>query len=286
MEKIVLCPNPYRDTELKVTKRARSLLESAGHSVVVSPVFVDIEDGSGFTPLKYSAETAELIVILGGDGTLLHVARETMGREIPLVCVDLGSRGFMAELEPNELWRVADAAKGRFRRSRRMMLDVELIRGGEVVFRDSALNDAVIKSPLNCVDVEVCADGVRISRITGDGVLVATPTGSTAYSMSAGGPIVEPEAENIIVTPICAHIVAARSFVLSPERRVTIAPERIKGREALLSVDGGEGIVLQSGDVIAVKRSEHRVILADMGVKSFYDTVFDKLTIPKSGGSL
>ena len=111
-----------------------------------------------------------------------------------------------------------------------------------------------------------------------DGVIIATPTGSTAYSMSAGGPIVEPEAANIIVTPICAHIMAAKSFVLSPERTVTVIPERLRGRRAVLSVDGSEGLVLGSGDEVRARWSGNTLIMADMEVRSFYDTALSKLT--------
>jgi NAD+ kinase len=162
-----------------------------------------------------------------------------------------------------------------------MMLDVELRRVGAVIRTDCALNDAVIKSDISCIGLSVTADDVGISSFNGDGVIVSTPTGSTAYSLSAGGPIVEPEAENIIVTPICAHGVGARPFVLSPERTVTVAPERLRGRRAMLSVDGSDAQELQSGDVICLRRSRNAIIIAELGIKSFYDTAREKLTESK-----
>ena len=281
---IVLCPNPYRDRGIALASEAAKRLEQAGFTSIMSPVFVDVPDESNMEPLSKCADGALLIVSFGGDGTFLHVARQLMDRDIPMLGVNMGAKGFMAGLEPEELPLVVNAARGEYRSSVRMLLDVDLLRenvdgdGESDIYMDCALNDAVIKSDVSCIGVEVTADGDRISTFSGDGVILSTPTGSTAYSMSAGGPIVEPEAENIIVTPICAQVMAAKSFVLSPERTLLVRPERLRGRRAILSVDGGEGIELQSGDEIRIRRSQNRITMADMGVRSFYETTFHKLT--------
>lgn len=278
MKKIVLSPNPYRDRGLVLTNRARELLERDGRETVIAPVFVDVPGDSNMVPLRRAAEDAELIISFGGDGTFLHVARQILGMRIPLLGVNVGTKGFMAGLEPEDIELVRRAAAGDFRESLRMMLDIELHRADGEVIRDCALNDAVVKSDVNCINLAVRADGTEITNFAGDGVIIATPTGSTAYSMSAGGPIVEPEAANIIITPICAHIMAAKSFVLAPERTVTITPERLRGRRAVLSVDGSEGIQLSSGDEVRARWSGNTVIMADMQVRSFYDTALNKLT--------
>ena len=278
MKKIVLAPNPYRDRGLVLTNRAKELLELDGRETVVSPVFVDVPGDSNMVPLRRAAEEAELIISFGGDGTFLHVARQTLGMRIPLLGVNVGTKGFMAGLEPEDIELVRRAAAGGYRQSLRMMLDIELHRADGEVVRDCALNDAVVKSDVNCIGLTVRADDTEITDFAGDGVIIATPTGSTAYSMSAGGPIVEPEAANIIVTPICAHIMAAKSCVLSPERTVTVIPERLRGRRAVLSVDGSEGLVLGSGDEVRARWSGNTLIMADMEVRSFYDTALSKLT--------
>lgn len=278
MKKIVLSPNPYRDRGLVLTNRARELLERDGRETVIAPVFVDVPGDSNMVPLRRAAEDAELIISFGGDGTFLHVARQILGMRIPLLGVNVGTKGFMAGLEPEDSELVRRAAAGDFRESLRMMLDIELHRADGEVIRDCALNDAVVKSDVNCINLAVRADGTEITNFAGDGVIIATPTGSTAYSMSAGGPIVEPEAANIIITPICAHIMAAKSFVLAPERTVTVTPERLRGRRAVLSVDGSEGIQLSSGDEVRARWSGNTVIMADMQVRSFYDTALNKLT--------
>ena len=275
---IVLCPNPYRDRGLALAEKAAAALRDAGIRVVMSPVFVDLPQGSLMVPLHESAREASMVVSFGGDGTFLHVAREVMGKNIPLLGVNLGAKGFMAGLEPEDVAQVVAAAEGRYRPSVRMLLDVELVREDECIYHDRALNDAVMKSDVSCIGLRVQSDGMDISSFNGDGVIVATPTGSTAYSMSAGGPIVEPEAANLIVTPICAHVMAAKSYVLSPERRILITPERLRGRRAVLSVDGSDGIALQSGDELRVCRSADVLLVADPGLRSFYDTATDKLT--------
>ncbi|HBD85902.1 MAG TPA: NAD+ kinase [Clostridiales bacterium] len=275
--KIILCPNPHRDIGLELAKRTMAMLTGDGINAVMSPVFAEGREAEGTTPFEESADGAAMIIAFGGDGTLLQVARMIRGREIPLLGVNLGSKGFMASLEPEDIGLVRRAAAGDFRKSRRMMLDVALSKNGEVIRTDCALNEAVIKSDISCIGLSVASDGVGISDFSGDGVIVATPTGSTAYSLSAGGPIVEPEAENIVVTPICAHGMGARPFVLSPGRTVTVALNRLWGRRALLAVDGSEAVDLEDQNVISIKRSKNCVVIAEMGVKSFYDTAREKL---------
>ena len=278
MKKIVLSPNPYRDRSLALTMRAKAFLEADGRETVISPVFVDVPGDSNMIPLRRAAEDAELIISFGGDGTFLHVARQVMDLEIPMLGVNMGTKGFMAALEPEDIGLVRRAAAGDFRPSRRMLLDVELRRADGDSVLDCALNDVVVKSDVSCIGLTITADGTRVTEFSGDGVIISTPTGSTAYSMSAGGPIVEPEAENIVITPICAHIMAAKSFVLSPARRVVVQTNRLRSRVALLSVDGTKAIAMEDGDEVLIRRSPQTVIMADMGVTTFYESAMNKLT--------
>ena len=278
MKKIVLSPNPYRDRSLALTMRAKAFLEADGRETVISPVFVDVPGDSNMIPLRRAAEDAELIISFGGDGTFLHVARQVMDLEIPMLGVNMGTKGFMAALEPEDIGLVRRAAAGDFRPSRRMLLDVELRRADGDSVLDCALNDVVVKSDVSCIGLTITADGTRVTEFSGDGVILSTPTGSTAVSMSAGGPIVEPEAENIVITPICAHIMAAKSFVLSPARRVVVQTNRLRSRVALLSVDGTKAIAMEDGDEVLIRRSPKTVIMADMGVTTFYESAMNKLT--------
>lgn len=282
--RIVLVSNVFRDEGFHTTREVYDLLTQAGHNVVVSPVFLEGWDASMFPgmrsmDLQEAILDASLAVVLGGDGTILHVADAVRGRELPIIGVNLGGKGFLAALEHSELDQLLDVAAGKRTLSRRMMLDVELIREGQPIFRQCVLNDVVVHgSNVDCIGILAKCDGVPVTHFNGDGIIVATPTGSTAYSMSAGGPLVEPDNENIILTPICPHSMAGKSFVLLPSRVVTIEPERIHDRPSVLIADGGEGVPLVRGDVIRIWKSEHSILLAETGARSFYESAFEKLT--------
>lgn len=283
-EHIVLAANLYRDSHFQKTQAVYDILMKAGHAVVVSPVFVSecdhvLPPEIPAKPLQEAANGAALVVVLGGDGTILHVADAVRGMELPIIGINLGGKGFLAGLEEPEIPLVADVAAGKYRISRRMMLDVELLRDGDVIFSQCVLNDVVVHGGnVDCIGIIARGDGIPIAHFNGDGIIVATPTGSTAYSMSAGGPLVEPDNENILLTPICAHNLTGKSFVLSPNRIVTIEPERIHDRPAILVADGGDGIPLVRGDRVRVRKSACTTLLADPGVRSFYEIAFDKLT--------
>ena len=278
---VVLCPNPYRDENLSATLRAKALLEANGETVCVSPVLslrqdVRFPDGVAITPIEEALCGAKLLVCFGGDGTLLHTARAATREKTPLLGVNLGNKGFLADLRPDMLDKLVDAARGQYTPERRMMLDVELVRDGEVYLRDTVLNDVALNGIANSVRVQALGDEHEIMEFDGDGIICATPTGSTAYSMSAGGPLVEPTAENLILTPICAHALMARSFVLAPERRVELRIENLRGKRAVVSLDGN-ATEMQHGDVVRVARSAFETLLARVSGKSFYDIAYEKL---------
>ena len=276
MKRIVLCPNMARDEGLAFTRRVRDMLTEAGCEVVVSPIYGEATD-LPTAELSEALRGAGLLVTLGGDGTILHLAPLVKESSVPMVGVNLGHKGFLTELDVNSADKLLDAAAGRYEIVPRMMLDVRLVRDGEVIFSDTAINEALISGIVQNVRLTALGDGERILSFAGDGVIVSSPTGSTAYSMSAGGPLVEPQAENLILTPICAHMLAARSFVLSPERVVTICPHDLEDRRCILSCDGRGMLDLIDGDQVVVKRSDYKLYFADLGTKSFYETAFEKL---------
>lgn len=282
MSLVVLCPNPFRDIGLELTIKSRQMLESAGYETAICPVFGADEpeafpEGITLSAWNEVADRAALFIVLGGDGTVLNTARALDHSSAPLLGVNLGTKGFMASLEPENIERILDAAAGKYVSSPRMMIDVRLVRGEEVIYSACGLNDAVIHGMGDCIKLTVSCDGDRIMSFSGDGIVIASPTGSTGYSMSAGGPIVEPEAENIIVSPICAHVIGAKNFVLSPMRTISVKTEKIHDRHAFLSVDGDEGVEIKNDDIVIVRKSEKIVNLIHMGTKSFYDLTFDKL---------
>ena len=223
--------------------------------------------------------TADLLICFGGDGTILHAARDAVLYQVPILGVNMGSVGFMAELERGELAMLAPLAHGMFTIEERMMLDVRVMRGNREISRDLALNDAVISkgSMARVAEVEVLADHMKVSTIMGDGVIISTPTGSTAYSMSAGGPIVEPTSHCIILTPVCAHQLAARAMVLDSGRLITAQIPKTTRKYLYLSVDGGKAVRLSSGDRVEISKSEHYTRLARLADRSFYEIINQKL---------
>ena len=231
-----------------------------------------------YLPNDQLYKQADIIIVLGGDGTILQAAQLLHGRGVPLLGVNLGHKGFLTELERDELWRLREAARGEYSLQRRMMLDAELLRQGRVIASGSALNDVAVNGIVNMVRLAAYGDGERIMEFSADGLIVATPTGATAYSLAAGGPLMEPDAESILLTPVCAHTLSARCFVLSPGRLVTIRPLEMDGRRAVFSVDGSGPVELQEGDEIRVRRSNFVTWMALLKGKSFYETAFDKLS--------
>ena len=280
---IAICPNPFRDLDLKFTRDCIRLLSEAGYDSVVCPVFAEDEPEALPSDLQYRKleevkKDCALAVVIGGDGTILSVVRNLRSVEVPMLGINLGTKGFMANLEPEDLPLVVKAARGEYRISRRMMLEAQLWRGDKLLCVDHALNDVVLHGYGDCIGMTTICNGDRVSQISGDGIILSTPTGSTGYSMSAGGPIVEPEAENIIISPICPHVMGARSFVLDAQREVQVTAERLHGRRAYLAIDGNSVADLAGGDRVLVRRSEHHTLMADLGLKSFYDIAYEKLT--------
>ena len=279
---IAICPNPFRDKGCELSRRVAALLNEHGYETCYCPIFAD--EGDAVLPqdltfglLSKCTEACSLIIVIGGDGTILHAARQIHPHAVPMLGINLGSKGFMANLEPEEYEYVLRAARGEYKLSRRMKLDVSLYRAGTEVCRDQALNDVVMHGYGDCIKITALCNGNRITAFSGDGIILSTPTGSTGYSMSAGGPIVEPDAEATIISPICAHMMSSRSFVLSPENIITVEMEKQHDRRAYLSVDGCSVTDLCGGDRLVVRRSESYTHMADLGLRNFYDIAFEKL---------
>ncbi|MDY3905542.1 MAG: NAD(+)/NADH kinase [Lawsonibacter sp.] len=284
--KIILSSNPYRDRGLRAALEAQRVLEKAGAKTVLCLPFTpkkgDRLELPGQVPLSSLSRElpeADLLVCFGGDGTILHAARDATLHNVPLMGVNMGSVGFMAELERGELAQLAPLARGEYTIEERMMLDVRVFRGDRMVSQDLALNDAVLSkgSMARVAELEVLADQTQVTAMTGDGVIIATPTGSTAYSMSAGGPIVEPTSQCIIVTPVCAHRLAARAMVLAPQRLVTVRLPKGNRKHLYLSVDGGKAVRLSGGDRVEISRSSYTTKLVQLAHRNFYQVINQKL---------
>ena len=280
MKRVIVTPNPYRDKNFATVRRAMDILRASGLDVrLCLPFEVDksyeLPRDLRFSRLDRELPNADMVICFGGDGTILHMAKAATRHNLPILGVNIGTMGFMAELESTELDQLSRLSKGDYTLDKRMMLDVSVLQGDKVLFHDLCLNDAVVTKGAiaRVVHLSVKCDGVQAMEFGGDGVIVATPTGSTAYSLSAGGPIVEPEANSILVTPICAHDVGSRCMVASEKRVITVELTRNARRNAYLSVDGGRALRLNLGDKTVIRKADLTTKLVRLQERSFYDLV-------------
>lgn len=284
MKKVILSSNPYRDNGFYTVREADKILRNAGiETRICLPFEVDksfeLPKDIRFSRLDRELNHADCVICFGGDGTILHMAKAATRHRIPVLGVNIGTMGFIAELESTELNELARLANDDFTLDSRLMLDVTIRRGRDVIFHDIGLNDVVITkgAVARIVHLSVHCDGICATEFGGDGVIVATPTGSTGYSISAGGPIVEPDARSILITPICAHDVVSRCIVASDKRTITVELAPNARRSAFLSVDGGRAFKMNLGDVATITCSKLETKLIRLKNRSFYDVLNNKL---------
>lgn len=283
MKNVILTPNPYRDKNFHTVREAMRILKNAGvQAKVCLPFEVDrsfeLPRDIRFNRLDRELPNAEMLICFGGDGTILHTAKAAARKGLPILGVNIGTMGFMAELETSELDMLARVATGDYTVDSRMMLDVTIQRDRDIIYHDICLNDVAITkgTVARIVHLEVKCDDVSAMECGGDGIIIATPTGSTAYSLSAGGPIVEPDARNIIITPVCAHDMISRSMVVSDKRKLTVQMIQNVRRNAYLSVDGGKAIRMNMGDTAIIKKSNLETKLVRLNERSFYEVLNTK----------
>lgn len=282
--KIVLTPNPYRDKQFRTVQQARKILEGCGvQTATCLPFDVDrdyeLPKSIEFQDLNREIKDADMLVCFGGDGTILHASKLATAHNLPILGINIGTMGFIAELEAGELELLRRLPAGRLYHRAAQQIDVTVTgANGQRLLHETALNDAVVTKGAiaRVVQVSVYCDNVEATSFSGDGVIIATPTGSTAYSMSAGGPIVEPLAKNLIISPICAHAMLAKTIVVSPERVISIKIGKIGRHNAYLSVDGGRAFRLNTGDVITTKASQKVTKLVRLKQTSFFEILNKK----------
>jgi len=222
----------------------------------------------------------DLVITAGGDGTLLSLARSVAAKNIPILGVNMGSMGFLTELQPDELWpRLEQIVQGDFRIEERAALRVRLSREDQVLSDQMALNDVVIaKSSLaRMITLELWLDKVKVATYTSDGLIVSTPTGSTAYSLSAGGPILDPGVNAFVVTPICPHSMAYRPTVVPGTTGVRVELKGKTHEDVFVTLDGQVGFPIKHHDLLLVDQHPSRVRLIRLADRSFYEVLHQKL---------
>lgn len=273
----VICKRQKEDA----TSLAARIIDLYGKKI---DIFLDEESArllnySKQLEVEHVGEGANLIVVLGGDGTLLSVARNLKGRDVPILGVNLGGLGFLTEISPEEFPAMLEqVTSGKYNISQRIMLHVTVKRSGNEVFNFSVLNDAVItKDALaRIIDIETYVNGEYLTTFKSDGLIFSTPTGSTGYSLAAGGPILYPSMKNIIVTPICPHMLTNRPIIL-PEKVSIKSILKARDEKVVLTLDGQIGFPLEFGDEVMVKESSHTVRLIKSSSKGYFEILRTKL---------
>ena len=217
-------------------------------------------------------------VVLGGDGTLLSAGRVLAPKGVPIIAVNLGSLGFLTEVPLTELYSTLEAVHGGdCPMESRSMVHCEVLRGGQAVAAYDALNDAIINkiAIARLASIDLYVDGGFVANYYADGVIISTPTGSTAYSLAAGGPIVMPSVEALLITPICPHALTNRPLVVRDKARIEVVCQN-EGQEAFLSIDGQVGMPLEGGDRVICRKGDYQVKLLRMH-KTFFEVLRTKL---------
>lgn len=280
MTNIGLIVNPDKSVCYEAARDLFDLTEEFGARVYCMPQNSTLASlGATLLPEDSFFKACDMLITLGGDGTILHAAPRAAAHDLPVLGINLGTIGYMAEVEAQEIALVRRYFEGRYRLDSRMLLDVGIRRKEELAARYTALNEAVISkgSISRIIKFDIAFNGRDIFDYRADGIILSTPTGSTAYSMSAGGPIVQPDYESILLTPICPYSLTARSIVFSPQSRLSVSLPYLQGRDAFLAVDGRANLELYEGDCVEVRKADKPLKLIVLKDISFYEILNIKL---------
>ena len=284
--KIYLFPNLSKTNCTKYTVSTCEILHKYGIELYISDAYRS--DFSGISFLNFDDEDkciaeCDIIIAIGGDGTILKCAVKASEFKKPILGINCGRLGFMASLEHSQLQLLEKLSKGDYTVSKRMMINVAVKNDSDSeILNFSALNDVVVDRADDCkiADFEVSKEGQLVSSLRADGVIFSTPTGATAYSMSAGGPIIEPDMECIEFTQICAHSLFARSMIFSADSCIQVKCHTSSDAHVNLDVDGSKVYRLTSGDSVVIKKSSKNVMIIDINGGSFFSSVNSKLMRP------
>ena len=284
MKKFALLTNYSKDKRLVYTRMIKTYITENGGSYWI-PRYISEPDKDGDQRYDFSdmPEDIECVLVLGGDGTLLQAARELLQRHIPLLGINLGTLGFLTSAEKSELPKCLDSVlDDSCSIDERMMLEGVAYHGSEKIQMNIALNDVIIARAgfSRLVELKIYVNGELLSIYNADGIIVSTPTGSTGYSLSAGGPIIFPQTDVIVITPICPHSLQARSLVVSGEDRIMIEIGRrrkTQKEEAMVTFDGRSAQELETGDRIEIYKEQETTQLIRLKGRSFYQALQNKI---------
>jgi NAD+ kinase len=280
MKAAAIISKPNKPELERVAPQVAEWLRVHGYEVLVDQETSAYVPGFQAVPRDdMASKSPEFVVVLGGDGTMLAAARAVAQAGIPIIGVNLGSLGFLTEVPVDELYPTLEAlVEGRCRVETRSMLHCHLMRNGERLAHYDAMNDIVVsKSAIaRMIEFDVTVDSLRVAAYKADGLIVATPTGSTAYSLAAGGPVVAPDVEAFLVTPISPHALTHRPLVVKDTAEIGVLVNSVE-EEAFLTVDGQVGVPIKDGDRLNCKHSKRHVRLLRMGNRNYFDVLRMKL---------
>lgn len=257
-------------------------LRSNNYDVVVEESSAEVihEDVGPRESIEDIGKHIDLAIVIGGDGTLLHVARNLMEYAVPLIGVNLGRLGFLTDIPAeNMVEEIKKILDGEFETEERFLLSAEIMRGGSIASTSVAFNDVIIgKGELSrMIELEVFDDGEFVHSMRGDGIIVATPTGSTAYAMSAGGPILHPELQAFTLVPICPHALSNRPIVVGADSVIEIVVKGVNQQRTYATFDGQENYALEQEDRVYIRKANTPVVLLHPANRSHYDVLRAKL---------
>lgn len=278
--KVVLYPNFKKKNALNCSLSACDILQSLGITVSADESCHDEfagKDNIIFGNFEKLVSECDVVIAIGGDGTILKCAKKLSDFTKPILGINSGRLGFMASVEIEELSLLSKLADGDYTTERRMMLSVEHITEN-LTNSYTILNDVVIARPYSKIsDFNVFANDILVSRTRADGLVFSTPTGSTAYSLSAGGPIIEPDMECIEFTPICPHSLFSRTILFSPDKVLTVTHNNPEDSDVYFSVDGAERVAFRSGEMLKITKTQRYINLIDLKNNNFYGSINKKL---------
>lgn len=282
MKHFMIVTNRWKDPDLEMTEEIRRFLEEAGCSVAIYADELSADEWTGILEQEKGKTTGMLV--LGGDGTLLRAARDTVESKIPVLGINLGTLGYLTEVEQGNLKpSLQQLVDGDYKLEKRMLLSGQVIRSGEEIMDTRALNDITItrNGRLQMLYFQIYVNGHLLKEYHADGIIAATPTGSTGYNLSAGGPIVEPSANVIVLTPICAHTLQTRSVILRAEDKIVIRIREREDREAQpmeVCFDGNRNLMLKPGDEVHITQSNMITSIIKLKETSFLDVLSRKMS--------
>ena len=283
MNKFCVITNTGKDKSYETAEYIRALIEKSGKQCIMVNDRFDIEKKEGYIDAEDVPEDAECLLILGGDGTMIQAAKDFCHKEIPLLGVNLGTLGFLTEVEKQNIEEsLQEIYKGSYKIERRIMLEGICEENGTIRYNGVALNDFVLNKSKECrlITLHVYVNEELMDTYVCDGLIISTPTGSTAYNLSAGGPVLTPEVRAFIITPICPHSLNKRSLVLSAQEKIVIKVGKSKEVTydyAVVNVDGASMLELKTGDEIKLACSEKETKIVKLTKASFYNRLRSKL---------